>query len=806
MLQGKEGPGVVVENGVVVLEGFTIQGFKDRCLEKQGDKCVKVDPGDGVQLRGRSQLLLRDVQILQNEGWGLRAQATSGSRLQRVIFRQNRTGGIALTGRASTRLQGVEIVGNGADGIALFGPAVRLREGPVAIAMNQSCGLAAYPFEPGRDPRAAGHLPGLGRTPTVEGNVGALTANGADLCGPLAKELRPPQAEPKQSSVDLSCPQDRTALQKAIDSLQPGGRLRLRGTCPTGAVIDKPLLLEGSGPDNTVIPVLSLLTGAELQLSNASVGQLRLAPGVKLVARRAKLAGVWVEGGELTGEENQLIGPVQLWGLGAPTRLNLRASQLQGGLELWALRQEIEAELTETQLMGTGAEVGIQAFGLGGPGQSQLLLQRSRISGYKTGLLAAGHSFTRLEETMITGNELGIALALPICPAVGGSSPGGELDGLNNQISGNKQDFCPEGLKLLLTRSESRPARFTIEELAVQPPPPLTAGTTATITAVVRNRGDRPDTKSVWLEVQGQRQGEQSLTLRPGTKARLSFSFTFKDAGSFRLTVRSPDSAATATAEAQVLPARLDVCCNLAFQAARGGPNPEPQRLTISNRGGQPLTWSASADKSWVKLNPDRGALKPGESAEVTVTVEISGLSEGNQSAQITVSSPEATNSPQRLFVGLQITASTLPPGTPTTFTWTDPDTKGQLKIEVRVTAQSDSRFKWEYSVTNLSYNPQGGNGFSGFNIVFAEPVEELSGQFGPSGWEMNCCGRRPPGGAEWDKPSGSGVMPGQSATFGFFTKPREAVVGGSSWAHTWIRGGQAFIFRGDLLVPGRLK
>jgi hypothetical protein len=154
----------------------------------------------------------------------------------------------------------------------------------------------------------------------------------------------------------------------------------------------------------------------------------------------------------------------------------------------------------------------------------------------------------------------------------------------------------------------------------------------------------------------------------------------------------------------------------------------------------------------------------------------------------------------------VQVTAFTLPPDTPTSFTWTDPDTKGQIKIEVRVTAQAADRYKWEYIVTNLSYNPRGGNGFSGFNIVFAQPVEELSGQFGPSGWKMNCCGRRPPGGAEWDKPSGPGVMPGQSVTFGFFTKPREAIIVKTSWAHTWVGGRQAFIFTGDLLVPGRLK
>lgn len=666
VLQGREGPGIIVEDGVVVLEGFTIQGFKERCLERQGDRCVKADPGDGIQLRGRSQAFLRGIQSLQNEGWGLRARSTTGVRLEGVLLSQNRAGGLALAESASARLQGVQIIENSADGMALFGPAVRLQGAPpippILVGENKGCGLAAYPFEPALDPLIAGRSPGLGQMAELGGAKILLEANGADLCGNVPKELRSPLAEPKQTSVDLSCSQDWKALQQAIDSLQPGGKLRLRGTCPAGAVIDKPLILEGSGSDNTVIPMLSLLTGAEVQLNSVSVGKLWLAPGAKLVARRAKLAGVWVEGGDLTGEESQLIGPVQLWGLSAPSRLNLRTSQLQGGLELWALRQEIEAELTKTQLTGTGAEVGVWAFGSGGASQSRLLLQLSQISGYKTGILAAGRSIARLEGNTIIGNELGVALALPTCPTASplpsGRPPiGGELEGLQNQISGNRQDFCPEELGHLLTRSETHPARFSIEELAIQPPPPVVAGTTAAIIATVRNRGDRADTKSVWLEVQDQRQGEQSVTLRPGEQARLSFSYTFAEAGSVTVAVRSPDGGATTTVEVQVLPARLDVCCNLAFRAARGGPNPEPQHFTVSNRGGQTLTWSASANKSWAKLSPDRGALKPGESAEVTVAVEISGLPEGNQGAQITVSSPEAANSPLTLFVGVQITA-----------------------------------------------------------------------------------------------------------------------------------------------------
>lgn len=141
------------------------------------------------------------------------------------------------------------------------------------------------------------------------------------------------------------------------------------------------------------------------------------------------------------------------------------------------------------------------------------------------------------------------------------------------------------------------------------------------------------------------------------------------------------------------------------------------------------------------------------------------------------------------------------------TVTWTDPNTKGQLQIEVRITPQADGLWKWEYIVTNLSYNPHGGNGFSSFQIFFADSVNELSGQFGPEGWKMNASvlGPKRPEGASWDKVSGNGAMPGERVTFGFFTAPRESETF-FGIAHTWIGDREDFIFKGDLLVPGKRK
>ena len=139
------------------------------------------------------------------------------------------------------------------------------------------------------------------------------------------------------------------------------------------------------------------------------------------------------------------------------------------------------------------------------------------------------------------------------------------------------------------------------------------------------------------------------------------------------------------------------------------------------------------------------------------------------------------------------------------TFTWTDPNTGGELQIEVSITPQADGRRKWEYLVTNLSYNPHGGNGFSSFNIYFANEIDELSDQFGPEGWELNSCGLGPPNGAAWDKISGPGAMSGEQVTFGFFTAPREPATS-RGMAHTWVEGRPGVYFGGDLLVPGKRK
>lgn len=94
----------------------------------------------------------------------------------------------------------------------------------------------------------------------------------------------------------------------------------------------------------------------------------------------------------------------------------------------------------------------------------------------------------------------------------------------------------------------------------------------------------------------------------------------------------------------------------LAFTADQGT-NPPEQSFTVTNTGGGTLAWSASDDASWLALSSTSGSLGPGQSQTVTVTVTGASLSPGQYSGAITVTDPNAGNSPQTVAVSVTIEA-----------------------------------------------------------------------------------------------------------------------------------------------------
>jgi hypothetical protein len=83
-----------------------------------------------------------------------------------------------------------------------------------------------------------------------------------------------------------------------------------------------------------------------------------------------------------------------------------------------------------------------------------------------------------------------------------------------------------------------------------------------------------------------------------------------------------------------------------------------PQSFLISNNGAGTLNWTVSPDQGWMSCSPLSGS----GTGTVTVSVDPSGLAVGTYTGTITVSDPNAVNSPQTVSVLLNIYDSTNPP------------------------------------------------------------------------------------------------------------------------------------------------
>ena len=89
------------------------------------------------------------------------------------------------------------------------------------------------------------------------------------------------------------------------------------------------------------------------------------------------------------------------------------------------------------------------------------------------------------------------------------------------------------------------------------------------------------------------------------------------------------------------------------FGAVIGESKTGSQNFLISNSGGGTLNWSVSDNVSWLNCSPSSGS----NDGSVTVSVDVTGLSAGTYTGEITVTDPNATNSPQTVSVTLNVYA-----------------------------------------------------------------------------------------------------------------------------------------------------
>ncbi|MDY6916944.1 MAG: Ig-like domain repeat protein [Chloroflexota bacterium] len=103
---------------------------------------------------------------------------------------------------------------------------------------------------------------------------------------------------------------------------------------------------------------------------------------------------------------------------------------------------------------------------------------------------------------------------------------------------------------------------------------------------------------------------------------------------------------------------------SFSFTAAEGAGNPVDQTLAVWNSGGGTLNWVVNESSGWLSLSPGSGD-SIGETDNVAVSVDISGLAVGTYNTNIEISATGATNSP--VFVPVQLTVTESIPGAPNT-------------------------------------------------------------------------------------------------------------------------------------------
>lgn len=139
--------------------------------------------------------------------------------------------------------------------------------------------------------------------------------------------------------------------------------------------------------------------------------------------------------------------------------------------------------------------------------------------------------------------------------------------------------------------------------------------------------------------------------------------------------IDGPATRTTSIAAGQVSEVLFDLTCegttptiglstnNLSF-TAQEGTNPGVQIVTLSNTGAGTLVWNLTTSATWLQAAP-QGAkrdLAPGESQDLVISVSTAGLAPGTYNGTVTVSAPDATNSPRAIAVTLTVTSAQAPP------------------------------------------------------------------------------------------------------------------------------------------------
>lgn len=110
----------------------------------------------------------------------------------------------------------------------------------------------------------------------------------------------------------------------------------------------------------------------------------------------------------------------------------------------------------------------------------------------------------------------------------------------------------------------------------------------------------------------------------------------------------------TLTLSTEPSPEFLVDTTSLVFNAITTGPNPSSEAFSVINTGGGTLSYSINGNAAWFSVSPTDGT-STGNDNSHSVSVDKSSLGEGTYYGTITITDPNALNSPQRISVTLNV-------------------------------------------------------------------------------------------------------------------------------------------------------
>jgi hypothetical protein len=137
-----------------------------------------------------------------------------------------------------------------------------------------------------------------------------------------------------------------------------------------------------------------------------------------------------------------------------------------------------------------------------------------------------------------------------------------------------------------------------------------------------------------------------------GTTATASLSISAIDPLTSKAVSGSP---AVTGISISILPPAMQLSATSLTFTTTAGTNPAPQTISLSNNGGDGLTWTVGApSQAWLTVSPGSGGDTSGTSSPLTFTVNVTGMTAGTSTATVVVT--PSSGAAQTITVTLTIT------------------------------------------------------------------------------------------------------------------------------------------------------